>query len=625
MTRLCLIIAVLLTSFVLSSQAFAQPDEEKKNLLLYFTEDELEVDSATRTPMPISRIAENITIISAAEIELMNAHTLADVLNTVPGVQVFATGGPGTTSSANIQGSDMRHVTVLIDGVFLNTLGDNVADIAMVPVQMIQKIEIIKGPASSAWGSALGGVVNIITKSGGIFRKGNTVSLSLGERKTDDLRVESMGKQDRLGYYLTAGRFQSGGLTPHMGLANNNAYGKISYDLTSKTDVQFTLGYGRVSRDTNEYAAYDMYFQSGTELAYSTIALNSALSKAISLNLSLRSMTNRAYFDTYQLSTGDKLDNQINRDISRGVSAKVVWKSKLNTLVTGIDIDDRANEASSIPMDRQAFRRTAVFLNDSLTLGDITLTPGVRYDMTNTNSNITSPSVGLAFGLSGNTVIRFYAGDGFNIPPVGFTYGDNSMVRNPDLKPEKVRSYQAGIETAQKHLWLKAAAFRNDLRDGAFMQQDSDTGYVKVVNQFRQRREGLDVELKTAPVYNTSFFAGAEFNTATDRDSGEKLPAVPSRIYDVSLQYDDKSSFRALLKGRYIDWNSDAPSDDPVRGAKDGTYIFDLNMIKQVRQKGEAKTDVFINLHNIFDQDQYLMAYYRNPHRWLEIGIRSSF
>jgi len=123
------------------------------------------VISATRSLKSISRVAENVTVITVEDIELMNAHTLADVLYTVTGVQVGFDGGPGTIAWALIQGSDFTHVTVLIDGISINNLSDNVADISSIPSQIIQKIEVIKGPASSAWGSSLGGVVNVITKS----------------------------------------------------------------------------------------------------------------------------------------------------------------------------------------------------------------------------------------------------------------------------------------------------------------------------------------------------------------------------------------------------------------------------------------------------------------------------
>ena len=124
---------------------------------MYFTEDELTVVSATRSLKSITRVAENISVVTKEDIELMNAHSVAEALQKVNGVQVKIVGGPGAFAYPYIQGSEFRHVAVFMDGVLVNMFSDNVADIAMLPVQHIEKIEIIKGPASSVWGSSSAG------------------------------------------------------------------------------------------------------------------------------------------------------------------------------------------------------------------------------------------------------------------------------------------------------------------------------------------------------------------------------------------------------------------------------------------------------------------------------------
>ncbi|MDH5769434.1 MAG: TonB-dependent receptor plug domain-containing protein, partial [Nitrospirota bacterium] len=117
------------------SSAYGMSEEERKFLLMYF-EEEL-VSTPVRTPKPISQVAENITVITCKEIEQMNAHTLTDVLNTIPGIQMDIRGGPGSTASARIQGSEFKHVLVMIDGVTMNNLSDSFADVSAIPVQHI--------------------------------------------------------------------------------------------------------------------------------------------------------------------------------------------------------------------------------------------------------------------------------------------------------------------------------------------------------------------------------------------------------------------------------------------------------------------------------------------------------
>ncbi len=222
------ILAVVSCLLATASAAFALTDETKDYLSMYFSEDELTVQSATRSPQPVSHVAENMTVVTAADIERMNAHTLADVLNTVTGVEVWSGFAPGQKANAYVLGAVEPHVTVIMDGVVRNYLFTKFADIGMIPVQNIEKVEIIKGPASSVWGSALGGVINIITKSGRLTDQGGLLSGAYGAKDFGDFRAEARGKQDRFGYYLTAGRLQSRDLAPSTSTSENSAYTKLS-------------------------------------------------------------------------------------------------------------------------------------------------------------------------------------------------------------------------------------------------------------------------------------------------------------------------------------------------------------------------------------------------------------
>jgi vitamin B12 transporter len=614
-------VAVLFTS---CPYGYAQSAKEKSFLSMYFTDEELEVVSATRSLTSISRVAENITVVTASEIELMNAHTLADVLNTVTGVQVESGGGPGQVSVGHIQGSDTNHVTVLIDGVALNNLSDTVVDLTMVPVQMIDKIEIIKGPASSAWGSALGGVVNVITKQGNPRNSGGVLSASYGKRNTGDFRAETRGKQERFGWYLTAGRLQSNGLTlPHYGVSDNNAYTKMSYDLTDNTTILFTLGLVDKTIGQGEDPTTDPPFSEDfvDKLTHSTLAINSQLNKDIEINISVRTLHDEFTNRFNQSNTGEVLLNDKSTSKGYGSSAKLTWKIGMNAVVVGADYDDKKLAAASAADHELSLIKSAVYANDTLSLGALSITPGIRFDRTNTNGNATSPSLGVAYQLGADTILRAYAANGFNIPPLAATYGSisSATIPNPDLKVESVRSYQIGAETALKFMWIKLSLFRNDIRDSFGIAALAD-GSQQFVNLGKSRRQGFEFEIKTAPVFNTSLTAGADFIDAKDLVSGERILNVPLQVYDYGLVYNDEQSWKARLAGRYINWNA-----EPRFQAKDNAPLFDLNVIKKIWRHGDASLDAFVNMHNIFNSNQYFKFVYPNPERWFEGGLRYTF
>jgi len=140
------------------SIVFAQSREAVEDLLMFWEEKDLFVQSATRHSKPISQVAENMTVITAKDIEDMNAHTVAEVLNRVTGLLVAFQGQDFGSfyGFLSIDGSADRHVLVLLDGMQWNWPADNHALTGFIPVGIIDRIEIIKGPASSAWGSSLG-------------------------------------------------------------------------------------------------------------------------------------------------------------------------------------------------------------------------------------------------------------------------------------------------------------------------------------------------------------------------------------------------------------------------------------------------------------------------------------
>ena len=186
---------------------------------------------------------------------------------------------------------------------------------------------------------------------------------------------------------------------------------------------------------------------------------------------------------------------------------------------------------------------------------------------------------------------------------------------------ERVWSYQLGAETvALKYLWMKVSAFRHDVRDAIVKEGLPGTSSFIAVNGGRERRQGMEIEMKTAPVYHTSLSAGAAFINTKDLDTGQTIPNVPQRTYDLGLQYDDEKSFKALLKGHYIYWNSDSS----FQGKYD-SFIFDLHIMKNLYPHDEQMLEGFIDIHNVFNTSQYPASFYKNPERWLEAGIRYMF
>ena len=158
--------ASILAALLLANVSALHAGEIEDNQTIGLFTDETPVAAASPLPRPISKIAENVTVITADDIVRLNAHTLAEVLQTVPGIQLDVNARtPGTFNFFNIQGALNSTVLVLIDGIRQNNFDQDTVSPGLIPVQQIDCIEIVKRAASGSWGSALGGVINIVTKS----------------------------------------------------------------------------------------------------------------------------------------------------------------------------------------------------------------------------------------------------------------------------------------------------------------------------------------------------------------------------------------------------------------------------------------------------------------------------
>ena len=613
-----------------STPAFAISEEEKTFLRMYFKDDELEIVSATRSLKAITRIAENVEVVTKEDIELMNAHTVADVLNKVNGIQISSLGGPSAFAFAYIQGSSFRHVAVFMDGILINLFSDNVADIGMLPVQIVEKIEVIKGPASSVWGSSLGGVINIITKSGGNKEgSGGTLYGSYGEQTFHDIRAEVYGKKDRTGYYFYAGRTGADGfrgLPEHSGNGFNDYYLKISHDLSNDSDVELTTFYS-MGRRGEGYPAQDFLDDKGVENLFATLSFKTALADGIKLYISARSAMRDWKYNGETISLASLYTSYHSRDNNYGSSAKVTANLPGHALVAGVDydsgvvhIEDPVWEISQ----SSKIRRFAGYVNDTITLGKFSITPGVRYDNDNMVGDFVSPSLGITYELYKNTLLRASVARGFSSPPSPWAtdtipYGYKG---NPDLKPEKVWSYQLGMETgALKYFWLKTAVFRHDISNviNENVEIVGDPVYVyTAANEGKARRQGIEVEIRTLPVFHFTLSAGATFIEARNVTTDEMLRDVPKYTYDIGIKYDDEKSLKALLSAHYIWWNS-------IRAGKYDSFVFDFNASKRIYREKKRETEIFFTVHNIFDGEQHVNSIYLNPDRWIEAGVRYKF
>jgi len=624
------------------SVCWAQSEEEMQLLRMFYKDKDLVV-SSTRTPKSISQVAENITVVTSEDIEAMDAHTVADVLQTIPGIYVNSNQDFGATSIISIQGSEDRHVLVLVDEVPWNFLSGGNAETSTIPVGTVDRIEIIKGPASSAWGSSLGGVINIITKETGKSEKpSGTIRGSYGEAASQDYRAEISGMAGPMGYYLYAGDQKSDGLVNSRYFNNQSIYSKLDLNISEKTDLGLTVGYS-----TPETGFGDVPFQyfSSTGNARSffmTAYLKASISKELDLRLSVYDRSNEFEVGLKALGLepsvpdGTLLEKNPYEERTSGARGQLVWAKGSNTAVFGMEYDrgDTINtfifspvmqELSGTPAEFEFdsdIRQWALYANDSLRIGKWSITPGIRYDYNDITGSFTSPSLGATYSPGRDTIIRGSVSRGFTTPPLSFSSGGGLfMSPNPSLEPEQIWSYQAGIESGLlSFLWLKFSMYHHAIKDVlTFIPYGAGppTYYDLPVNGGESTRKGFELETETIPFHNLSFSGGFSYT-----DISPALPDGTSYRYaiNIGLKYNDNESIQADLSGRYRWWDYKYSSQ-----ADYDNFIWDFNISKKIMIFEDIRPELFFTIHNILDENQYLSIDYQNPGMWMEGGIKFHF
>ena len=604
-----------------------QLQTEMDELGLYLGADQL-VEVATGSPKPMSQVAENITIITAEEIEAMNAHTVGEVLNRVNGLFVDGSAMDfGSKSSIHIQGSGYDHVLVLLDGVRWGYVSYDFPETNTIPVQIIKRIEVIKGPASSTWGSSLGGVVNIITKeTGNTAKPKGTLSGAYGEHSTSDLRVDAAGLAGPVGYYLHASRQESNGIRDTRFFDSQSFYGKLSLPLPRDMELRGTMGYSQPDYKYLYIAEYDDQGVVNDQAFYATLDFAAPLTKSLTLNLAAKRLEDTLADNWQWISTGDTYNKLEYEGESTSASGRLVWAGDWQTLVLGAEIERRENTAYDLltPYTAPTLKEElwALFVNDTIRWDRLTITPGLRYDhLSVTDDDLLSPSLGLTYQLNDDTLLRGNVSRGFRRPFPTVIEGDPYFdTINPDLESETIWSYQAGIETAAlPFALLKATLFDHQSTD--VWIRDPDTWAI--INGEDFERQGLELEVRSDTFHNFSAGVGGMY-VLMKPEHGEDNAMYTAKLL---LQYDD-SSWRFQLFGHYV-WLDDESNPGITNAIMDegevGTFLWDAVAGYRFMAHAGVEGEVFAALHNIFAEDQYTQFVYPNAPRWLEAGLRFKF
>jgi vitamin B12 transporter len=245
------------------------------------------VITATRTPQHQESVIADVSVINSEEIKRGGQSTLFELLQRQPGIEITNTGGAGKDSGIFVRGTNPGHTLILIDGVRVQSATAGKTTIENIPIQQIDRIEIVRGPASSLYGAdAIGGVIQIFTKKG---VEGFKPYANFGYGTYDTTLAEAglRGKQGATAYALNVSGNKTNGFsaldTHNPNLSDKDGYrnlalsGNLSHQIVEGHEVGLNLlhskGSTRFDNSSNLTLAFDPAFSDHANLTQQTVGL----------------------------------------------------------------------------------------------------------------------------------------------------------------------------------------------------------------------------------------------------------------------------------------------------------------------------------------------------------------
>ncbi len=463
--KILLPLAVLILFFPILSVA-QQRDSSK-----IFRMSEIVV-TATRTKIPAIEAASSITVIDSTEIAALNKRSVFGLLKDQYGVSFTQQGAPGSLSYVYLRGADPGQTLVLLDGIALNMTNDpdNTYDFANLPVENIERIEILRGPQSTLYGSnALGGVINIITKEGSGKPK-FFLSAEGGSYNSYNADAGFDGSLDKFNYSLTYSRFKSDGFssasskygnTEKDGTSNYNISSRFGETFSSNFNLNFFAHFTKAQTALDQHGGFEgddpTFVYNTEEQSYRTVGDLSLLGGIWDQTFSVSFYRNvRKYnFDSTLFNPASS------NSLYDGNKIDLNWQNNLklsnNLISLGVDeekeiaISDYFYNSSVYGNFNSIFPQNSattfgIYIQDQLNEGKSFFSSfGVRYDKHSRFGSVITYRIAPAYVFwKTGTKIKATFGTGFKAPSLFYLF--DPAYGNINLKPEKSTGWDVGIE-----------------------------------------------------------------------------------------------------------------------------------------------------------------------------------
>jgi len=633
----------------------AETDHKEK-----YTLDEMVV-VATREQEDISRIPGNVSIITENQIKMSTAGEITDLLRQEAGIMVTSRSGSSPADiivesrGFNNGGGNGGRTLVLIDGWKANRADTDSPDWATIPLDNIERVEIIRGPATAIYGdSAIGGVINIITKEGTEIPEVN-VGLTAGSWEKIGEKLSILGAAGQFKYYLYGSHSDENGYRDNSEFTGTSISAKLSYQINPLVGISGKIGYHKDDRqlpgslsdtDLSTVGRRGSVTHDGVDTDQFNVGINTDFTPNENQKFTVRLYYNDGKRDALSSYPGSGTTTIDDDEKDRSISLRYTLNHSLwnmgNQIIAGVDyLDEEVDSVNFqnypswdyVQQQNTTFQRylTGVYIHDSLSITDqLLFDAGIRFDRGRFEYDYITEDLIYSYRSEkqGEKVFEQYS------PKAAFTYlfdNDTSAYVSyaktfrfpnrdeltgtfgvtPELIPEKGDNYEVGLKTGLgPDCFLNLSAYHMRVEDEIFLNTP-EIGSTEIYSQLKNENfeeivhQGIEVSftssiLPRTMIYTTYTFTDTEIKKGTFK--GSQMPITPQHMGNISATVDLGLGFSlwnqfSLVGQRYY-------ANDLANAHSKLTSYQVWNMKLSYEYKGRlGALSAFCGINNILDKE----------------------
>ncbi|QLF92719.1 TonB-dependent vitamin B12 receptor [Pseudomonas sp. ABC1] len=590
-----------------------------------------QVITATRTALAPTHTTASTSVITREDIERSQATTVLDTLRGLAGVGIVTNGGRGKSSTVQLRGTSDKHLLVLVDGVKVGSATDGTAALHAIPLEQIERIEVVRGPRSSLYGSeAMGGVIQIFTRKGSGDGVKPYFSVGAGSRSSYSGTAGVSGGNGAAWYSLGIASESTDGINvrayrpsaPRSYEPDADGYRELSASLRGgyrfndrfELDANWLRSKGHSdldSRATNGNSGRDAYKDGELEVVGARARFSPLEPWQVSLQVAHSEDLSDQYQDGRFYSRFDSQRDSLSwqNDISLG---------EAQLLTVGFDYQrDRIDTTAAYARDSR--NNKGAFVQYLASFGRHGLEAALRRDKDQFFGSHDTGSLGWNYELSDEVTVSAAYGTAFRAPTFNDLYypASASTAGNPDVQPEESESFEIGLKGNQAWGEWSLNAFETRI-DDLIVWSGSGSSPMRPDNVDVARIRGLESVLRTDfqgwDIVSSLTFLDPQ--DRSDKNHGHLLARRAKRTFNLDVD----RSFGTVAVGATLYASSyrfdQAANTDAQR--LPGYALVDL--------RGEYRFDpdwrLQVRLSNLFDREYETAQTYEQPGRAVYFTLR---